>query len=248
MELDDLQLLCLGQAGEDTVDIMIYDPMPGGSGLLNQLLDNWEEISSQALLQVSHCPSACETACIDCLFTYHNSYYHRYLDRHLVKEKIQQWGHQLNLIHDIPPELPRSNQNTNGGKPVNDAETRLQKMLEQAGFSKPHPQHTIDLRLPLGITTPDFFYEDPDEDCGGICIYLDGMSRHLHGSPDRQQRDRAIRDELEALGYEVLSIPASALDDRTVMTNHLSRLGRILLGKQEARRIREETDWFESSS
>ncbi|MFW6296750.1 MAG: DUF1998 domain-containing protein, partial [Halothece sp.] len=106
MELDDLQLLAIAQSGLETVDILIYDPMPGGSGLLEQVIDHWEDITSQALAVVQDCPSLCETACIDCLFTYRNAYYHRYLDRHLAQEKISYWGHQLNFSHEIPAQLP----------------------------------------------------------------------------------------------------------------------------------------------
>ncbi|MGV2831725.1 hypothetical protein [Myxosarcina sp. GI1(2024)] len=58
------------------------------------------------------------------------------------------------------------------------------------------------------------------------------MSRHLHRNSDRQRRDRDIQDELENLEYEVFTIPASNLSDRTSTTKQLFRIGRILLGKK----------------
>lgn len=48
MELDDLQVLLL--VGEDEKqDLFLYDPMPGGSGLLTQLLQRWREVLDRHL-------------------------------------------------------------------------------------------------------------------------------------------------------------------------------------------------------
>jgi ATP-dependent helicase YprA (DUF1998 family) len=242
MELDDLQLVCIGQAGQENVDIIIYDPMPGGSGLLTQIIEQWTDIISSALATVTQCPSACETACIDCLFTYRNSFYHRFLDRHIASNQLNQLGSRLNFNHDIPPQLPQTDNQTQ--QPVNDAEKRFKDLLLRAGFSEPIAQHSIDLGLPLGTTTPDFFYQDPNDIYDGICIYLDGLSQTIHGNSQRQKIDKAIEDELENLEYKVFRIPVSALSDRTIMTDYLYRLGRVLLGKEQAKKMRENTEWF----
>ena len=244
MELEDLQLLAIAQSGVETVDILIYDPMPGGSGLLEQMVEHWEDITSQALAVVQDCPSLCETACIDCLFTYRNAYYHRYLNRHLAQEKISYWGHQLNFSHEIPAQLPDT-EASSGEQPVNAAETMLRDMLLRAGFPTPNAQYPIDLGKPLGVTTPDFFYEVDSDSVDGLCIYLDGMSQHLHGNPETQQRDRAITDELESLGYEVFRIPAGDLHDRDAMAKHFFRIGRFLVGKEQARQLRQQPNWFD---
>jgi hypothetical protein len=242
MELEDLQVLAIAHPGQEKVDVLFYDPMPGGSGLLEQMIERWTDVTSAALEVAARCSGACDSACIDCLFTYRNSYYHRYLNRHKATEKLNDWGHSLTFSHDIPPKLP--NTYAEGGKPVNDKETILRDMLLRAGFPTPIAQHPIDLGRPLGTSIPDFFYEDPSERSDGICIYLDGMSRNLHGDPDRQQRDRAIRDELRNQGYEVFEIPVGSLDDRQSMAAHFFRIGRILLGKAKATTIRARPDWF----
>jgi hypothetical protein len=39
-----------------------------------------------------------------------------------------------------------------------------------------------------------------------VAIYLDGMSRHLHGDPKTAQRDQIIRQALEFDGYQVIVI------------------------------------------
>ena len=44
---DDLQLLIV-QKPDDTQDLLIYDPMPGGSGLLEQMLVRWQELIATA--------------------------------------------------------------------------------------------------------------------------------------------------------------------------------------------------------
>ncbi|MCT7973671.1 DEAD/DEAH box helicase [Laspinema olomoucense] len=248
MELDDLQVLAIAYPGQDKVDAIIYDPMPGGSGLLDQICDRWTDVTSAALEIIVRCPSVCDTACIDCLFTYRNAYYHRHLNRHLATETINEWGHELHFTHDIPPKLPNLEE-TSGEKPVNNPETLLRDMLQRAGFPTPAAQHPIDLGRPLGTTTPDFFYEDPTERFEGISIYLDGMSRHLHGDPDRQKRDQEIREQLRYEGYEVIEIPVGNLNDKGAMAKVFFRLGQILLGKVAAKRLKETIDlWFTSGS
>jgi hypothetical protein len=71
------------------------------------------------------------------------------------------------------------------------------------------------------------------------------MSRHLHGDPERQQRDRVIREELRNLGFVVFEIPVSNLDDSQAMATQFFRIARVLLGKAKATEIRDNPDWFE---
>ncbi|MDA2923350.1 DEAD/DEAH box helicase [Acidobacteria bacterium AH-259-L09] len=242
MENDDLQLLAIGRAGEEAIDMLLYDPMPGGSGLIELMLYRWTEIVTTALEIVEDCPSACQSSCTDCLLTFRNAYYHRYLNRHKSVELLKKWSHSLVFSHDIPAQLPST---APEAKPVNIAESRLQRMLKEAGFEEGQPQKGIDLGRPLGTTTPDFFFEDPSDRSEGVCIYLDGLSEHIHGNPATRQRDRQIREQLRSQFYEVIEIPYSDLYDRDAMQRNFYRLGRILLGKQQAERIREQSDWFE---
>jgi hypothetical protein len=152
------------------------------------------------------------------------------------------WGGSLAFANDIPPRLPSTDV---GGLPVNKAESTLHALLQRAGFPQPIGQRSINLGKPLGSTTPDFFYEDPDRRAEGICIYLDGMSRHIHGNAATQRRDRELREELRNRGYEVFEIPFGQLSDRDAMIRHFYRLGRILLGREQAGKLRDEPAWFE---
>ena len=177
------------------------------------------------------------------MHTFRNAHYHRHLNRHEAAKKLDKWGSMLKFSHEIPSGLPVVD-NTDE-QPVNDKESILRDMLIRAGFPNPIAQHFIDLGRPLGTTTPDFFYEDPSERSEGICIYLDGMSRHLHGDPERQQRDRIIREELRNIGFEVFEIPVGNLDDCLAMATHFFRIARVLLGKAKATEIRDSPNWFD---
>ena len=89
-----------------------------------------------------------------------------------------------------------------------------------------------------------FFFDDPAARLDGICIYLDGMSAHVHGNPATLRRDRQIREELRHRGYEVFEIPFGHLTDRGAMARHFYRLGRIMLGRESADRLRTDPGWF----
>lgn len=244
MELGDLQLLVVGRAGEQERKVLIYDPMPGGSGLLDQMVSRWAEVANEALELMRGCPSGCPSACIDCLLNYRNSFYHAHLDRHVAATLLGQRGGALSVTHDIPPLLPT---HTGTGQPVNQAESALRYMLERAGLSNARPQHEIDLGRPLGVTTPDFFFEDTSGRTEGICIYLDGMSQALHGNAATQARDNAIREELRNHDYEVIVITYGQLSDQGAMRDKFGRIARMLLGKERAAQIREDVSWFDAA-
>jgi len=243
MEAEDLQLLAVGRAGQKGVDMTIYDPMPGGSGLLEQMTARWPEVVEAALGIVRDCPAACNSACVDCLLHFRNAYYHRYLDRKVALAGLEEAGDKLSFSHELPPLLPAD---PSAGLPVNDAEQTLKLMLERAGFRDFQAQHNLSLGRPLGSTTPDFFFEDPNRHYEGICIYLDGMSAHIHGNPQTHRKDRQIREELRNRFYEVIEIPFGELTDREAMRRHFFRLGRALLGRDGGVRLRDDPQWFDA--
>jgi hypothetical protein len=244
MEREDVEVLVIGQVGSDRVDAVLYDPMPGGSGLLEQACERWEDVVAAALAAVAHCPAVCQRSCIDCLHTFRNAYFHRYLDRHVVVERLQAWGTQLGFLHEIPPRLPDTAPKPEA-MPVNTAEATLRALLARAGFPAGRWHHDIPLGRPLGSTTPDVFFPG-DDDEPGICVYLDGLSEHIHGNPHTAERDRALRDELRGRYYEVFEIPASELEDREAMARHFYRLARELLGREKARDLRNDVSWFDA--
>ena len=161
---------------------------------------------------------------------------------------FEAWGRRLTASHDIPAKQP-SREPVDGAFPVNAAETKLRHLLLAAGFPEGVRGEQITLDPAIGTTTPDVIYRAPHhDDDEGVCIYLDGLSGHLHGNPATAQKDREIRDWLRGNGYEVIEIAASDLDDEGAMTKHFRRLAGYL-GENELRtQVKADTSWFERAA
>lgn len=252
MHLEDLQLLVIGHVDRDEVDAVLWDPMPGGSGLLDQMLERFNEVIATGFELAADCPSACERSCTDCLQTFRNGFYHKYLDRHEAVELLEAWTGSIQEAHPIPAPQPLSANQPRENQPVNDAETKLKHLLTAAGFTSGAFQeqirfrHTIEINRTIGSTTPDVYYlgDEDDPDDRGACIYLDGLSRHIHGNPETQERDREIRSWLRAEGYVVIAISRVELDDHGAMVRHFRKLARHLEGRDLAQQIAEDATWF----
>ncbi|PKN59366.1 MAG: helicase [Deltaproteobacteria bacterium HGW-Deltaproteobacteria-14] len=243
MEVEDLQLLALGHIGADTCDVLLYDPMPGGSGLLEHLAARWEEVRDAALELLTQCPGACESSCIDCLQTYRNRFYHEYLDRHVAARVLEGTTGPLVLVYPIPEKLPNTQSTTGQGQTY--IENRFKAFLSAAGLPAPLCQHHIDLGAGYGGTIPDFFYSGEDDDEPGICIYLDGMSGHIHGNAEQAEKDRAIRAKLDSLAYEVVVVRSFELDDKDAVVRAIARIAKYLVGKTKQRELKDDTSWFD---
>jgi hypothetical protein len=220
MDREDLQVLVIARPGTKVVDGILYDPMPGGSGLLEQICElRWHEILDAAMKTLEYCPGGCERSCIDCLHTFRNAFFHRHLDRHRAVKTIKDCGSSLTFVNNVPAKLPATK--SDYGMTVNQAEDRLKHLLKKADFPEPEWKKQINLGKPLGTTTPDCYYPDPDDPGEpGACVYLDGLSNHIHGNPVTRQIDNQIRSQLRAMGYEVLEIPYTALDDKIFMAEY----------------------------
>jgi len=245
MHLDDLQILVVGQVDRPQVDALLWDPMPGGSGLLDQLVERFEEVVQAAEAVVDGCASGCDHSCIDCLQTFRNAYYHKHLNRKTALECLRLWGHELSSSHPIPAATPAGQEPT--AQPVNEAERRLRHLLAAAGFAEGARGEQIDLGPGLGTTTPDVIYRGhsgmPD-----VCVYLDGLSEHLHGDPRRAEQDREIRYWLRQQGHEVVEITVTDLDDAGAMSRHFVRLA-MYLGADDVRKsVDADAAWFEAAT
>jgi hypothetical protein len=242
MEIEDLQITSIGHAGDDLLDVLLYDPMPGGSGLLEQLVLRWAEVREAALAIVDGCASACERSCVDCLQTYRNRFYHQHLDRHRAKDLLERGPSVLTELHPIPERLARTM--TTAGQPQTVIEQRLKRFLIEAGLPTPMAQ----TRIELGVahhTVLDFFYPGEEADEPGIAIFLDGMSGHIHGNPEQAEHDRFLREKLRSLGYEVVEVRSFELDDKAAVVAAVSRIAKYLLGKERQRAVRDDSSWFD---
>ena len=255
MHMQDLQLLVVGHVDRDEVDAVLWDPMPGGSGLLQQIKDHFGEVAGIACEILSGCPADCGSSCSECLQNFRNGFYHKFLDRHAALSLLERWGRQLGAHHDIPVSQPTT-ASSSTGMPVNDAETKLKHLLEAAGFAAGEFQEQIRFKQPImvdhqiGSTTPDVFFagDMDDDDDLGTCIYLDGLSGGLHGNPATQARDAEIRSWLRNNGYNVIAISAVELDDRGAMVSHFKRLARYLEGRSLANQIAANDVWFDQAN
>lgn len=248
MHLDDLQILVIGHVDRDEVDALLWDPMAGGSGLLDQICERFGEVVKVAREVADNCPAMCGSSCIDCLQTFRNAYYHPHLNRGVASQRFQDWGRRLTFAHDIPPLQPEPAPDVTQ-MPVNEAETKLRRLLLAAGFAEGIRGEQLRLGPALGTTTPDVIYraedDEPDE---GLCIYLDGLSGHLHGNPETAERDRRIRTWLRNSGYDVLEIAANELDDEGAMVGHFRRLASYLGMRKVRKRLRSDRSWFRDAA
>jgi len=245
MHMEDLQVLVIGHVDKDEVDAFLWDPMPGGSGLLDQLCDRFEEIVAAAREVVEKCPSACTSSCVDCLQTFRNGFYHKYLDRTIALECLDAWGRTIKLAHEIPAHQP-SAEPRDGSHPVNERERKLRHLLRAAGFEEGTRGEQVRLDRSIGTTTPDVTYRTADHGVDeGICIYLDGLSGHLHGNPQTGEHDQRIRSWLRNHGWEVIEISAVELDDAEAMTRHFRKLAGYLGASDLRAAIGSDRAWFD---
>jgi hypothetical protein len=242
MELEDLQVLVMGRVGEEAFDAYLYDPMPGGSGLLQQALARWGEVLAAAGEITDGCPAECDVSCPECLRVFRNAYYHKYLDRHNAAERLATFGSTVTEKHEIPPVV-----GPGPATPVevdtNEAEQILRRLLEDAGLTTGSYQHPIDLAMHPYRTVCDVYFPIDEDDDEGVCVYLDGMS--IHGRESVRRLDQAIRTQLQNMGHEVLSITATELFDWAAMTRHVARIVKYVLGGPAAKSFKKRDDWYQ---
>jgi hypothetical protein len=219
MGQEDLQLLVI-QKPDETLDLLVYDPMPGGSGLLEQMLGRWKELIATAKDLLAQCPMGCETACYSCLKTFRNQFHHELLNRHEALPLMEELDHAPASYRDIAPVFDE--ESAEEGTPSNTREAQLRRVLAENQF----PAGKFRERLPTTIglhTSPDWLYEPAK-----VAVYLDGMSRNLHGDPKTAQRDQLIRQALELDGYRVIVIQSRDLDDAQAIRQHMRHIAEVI--------------------
>jgi ATP-dependent helicase YprA (DUF1998 family) len=234
MDPDDMQILILPQ-GADVWDVFLYDPMTGGSGLLDQLLERWGEIAGAGKDSLRSCPNACEKSCYSCMKTYRNIMNHEELDRRRAIELLDEYVKKPELVRTVPPRMIEQRPT---GLGTNPSEARLRQILLRFGFPPFDAQEDISIpHKTYKSTRPDLFRIDPVSG-KKIAIYLDGLSRGIHGNEERQKIDHLIRTVLRSEGYFVEEISSSALDDPKMLRYHLRSLANAL----DDRKLRSKVD------
>lgn len=239
MDADDLHILTF-PTEEERWDLFLYDPMPGGSGLLSQVLERWKEVRDAALDTVAQCKGQCERSCYECLRAYRNVFYHGILDRHAAKRLLDELP-EISWEREIPAQV--ASEAPGSGRSTSTSEVTLGAMIERAGFAAPVRQHEIPVGQPVPKTTPDFAYVEEAREIL-VAIYLDGLSKGIHGGVDRSRVDRMIRQQLEADGWTLIEIASSDLNDPQAMLLHLKKLAIALKQRERVQRLAEDRSWF----
>ena len=201
---------------------ILYDPMPGGSGFLPQIIELWTVVAGKAREVLGACPSECETSCYSCMRHFRNQRDHTSLDRNRAVELLAETATAFERLHRIEP-VHRQHAGDEG-KGDSDAEMDFGELCKKYGVQVP-PEQQFVVDLGNGKTSiADWAYP-----ASKVLVYIDGMSKGLHGDPAQMQKDRLTRARLKMLGWNVLAMTAEDLKDEVALGMHLEELG-IYLG------------------
>lgn len=226
MNRHDLMWVDLPKA-DKTWDLFLYDPMPGGSGLLQQILERWDEVIEAGSTMLRGCPNGCPTSCHDCMRTYYNQLHHDKLDRQAGLALMGEFAAKPETLNEIAPIDEVSGPKGDGG-PTNLGEKELEAMFQAWGLGDFEAQGIpIDLPLNRSHTIPDLRHTKAK-----IAIYLDGPA---HDAPARRARDNALRAELKEMGWAIFVIDPKELGNGKVMQGHRAEISMALL--ERVRRI-----------
>ena len=202
---------------------ILYDPMPGGSGFLPQIVQYWENICERGRHALESCASECETACYSCLKHFRNQLDHDILNRHTAINLLGDLAFPLTLDHVIPAVVVQPEVSPEADD--SPAETNFVALCKARSFPVP-PESQFKVDLGAGsYTIADFAYPEQK-----VLVFIDGMSKKLHGDPDRQRKDKVARAKLKMKGFHVVEITAEALQDDGCVAMHLEEIG-IYLGQ-----------------
>jgi len=203
----------------------LYDPMKGGSGIITQLIEQWQEVLTTAINYLNNCNNGCDTSCYQCLRTFWNMRYHEILNRHTAAELLEAISVSIEKKADIP-----ENMVDEGPEGITEVSTeiRFAEALKSKGLTTFEMQKEIKLNF-SGIkrTIPDFVFEDEIRGWK-LAIYIDGLSTGIHGNPRTAKVDALINIGLKKLGWKVERIAASVLDDPDLLEYYASDIASIL--------------------
>lgn len=151
----------------------LYDPLPGGSGFLPEIVTYWETICDRAAAMLRTC--TCDRACYGCMKHFRNQQFHDLYNRHLAIELLDGLKTEPVFEYDIPPTVPLSETG-----PVEDnlleqtespAEEEFLASLTRAHFPLPDKaQYRVDLGG-SEFTVADYAYSDER-----VLVFIDGLS------------------------------------------------------------------------
>jgi hypothetical protein len=166
------------------------------------------------------CVQGCDTACYTCLKTFRNQFHHGLLNRHDALALMERLDGLPQSYREIAPVYEEQGAGT--GTPSNRPEARLQRLLLDHHFPPGECRKAI--RTSIGLSTePDWLHEEAK-----VAVYLDGMSRALHGDPKQAKKDLLIRGALEADDYKVVVVQSRDLADPEAVRQHLKNIAEAI--------------------
>ncbi len=204
---------------ETSFRVLLYDPVPGGSGFLGQMCKHWRAVcvrGQEFIESCTNCPA--DKACYGCLKHYRNQQYHDQLSRALACKMLDEMTGDVVREHDIPAITHTGT--PGGGEPESDDETLLERILSERDFPLPgERQYTVSLGPKSSIA--DYAYPEQK-----VLVYVDGLSVH---KPDV---DAVTTARLRAQGYQVARISAQGLKDPALLPAFLNELA-VYLGRDD---------------
>lgn len=202
---------------------VMFDPMPGGSGFLPQIVEYWERICDRAREALENCPTGCEDACYSCLKHFRNQQDHDVLNRHRAVALLAEVGGPLELEHAIPALTLQPTATEDQAD--SDAEFNFAEICRRRDFPVPSAQQYRVAFDDGSYTDADYAYPEQK-----VLVFIDGMGAGLHGDPQRRQRDRLLRAKARMKGFQVVEITAEALQDEGSLAVHLGEIA-VYLGE-----------------
>ncbi|MEE8586098.1 MAG: DEAD/DEAH box helicase, partial [Acidobacteriota bacterium] len=148
--------------------VAIYDPMPGGSGFLPQLIEFWPWIVERAIHALQECPGQCRTACYACLKHFSNQQHHEKLNRHRAVELLKSVQQEVRLQHEIAPSAVDHTRHSEDAD--SQAEEDFLEICRRRGFPRP-PAAQFRVDLDGDSTVADYAWPDRK-----VLLYIDGLS------------------------------------------------------------------------
>jgi len=120
---------------------------------------------------------------------------------------------------EIPPVIA----NPEHKRGDSDAEDQFIALLKNKKFPQPDKsQYKVEL-AGGDYTVADYAYEDKK-----ILIYIDGLSRKIHGNFQQKKKDSILRAKAKLKGFSVVEISAQGLKDEEYMNEKLEEIGLYL--------------------
>ena len=190
--------------------ILLCESAEGGIGIGERLMDEPDSLSQIARKALSIChydperdserdeaeTVECVSACYECLMSYSNQRDHSLLDRRLVKDFL--FALAVSKVERSAEET--RNERFNRLHAIASLESSLEGDFIQYLYENGH-------RLPDKaqyrpgeeiFAQADFYYEK-----GRVCVFVDGPH---HDGAEQTRKDAHVREELEDMGYRILSI------------------------------------------